>query len=180
MDNAQAVIYRGTLYVGGGGTRCNDFILCAYNFEADTWSAFTTKTRFYALAVYWDRLVLAGGCLPRSYLTPTNQVELWLTSDQQDSFKRTMAPMIAPTYYATAITTQNHLIIAGGLSGTEPIDIVQICDGTHWAQAQPLPRPSSFMKHTIHGDSLYLIGGYKQGDQVFYASLPSLLQSRQR
>ncbi len=63
MDDAQAVMYRGTLYVRGGYTCGDDFTLFMCQFKPDTWGTIKTPTRCYALAVYQDHLVLAGGQL---------------------------------------------------------------------------------------------------------------------
>ncbi len=174
MENAQAVMYRGTLYVRGGVT-ADDFTLFKYQFKPDTWGSVKTPTCYYSLAVYQDHLVLAGGLLPSSY-TAANQ--LWLTHNQRrHTFKQTIPPMNTPTYQATAITTEEHLIIAGGYDGSNYLTTVQVYNGKQWALAQPLPVAASRIKYAILNDTLYLIGGYGQGNKVFYTSLPALLGS---
>lgn len=170
MTHPQAVIYRETLYVGGGETGGNNFILCAYNFEPDSWDTIQTNSMYYALAVYQDHLVLAGGYLDRKLSAPINQ--LWLTNNEQHTFKQTMPPMITATSRATAIATQTHLVVAGGFNGHSPLDIVQVCDGKQWTHTQPLPVPAYNMKYAIHNSKLYLIGDDDQGKKVFYTSLP--------
>ncbi len=81
MEDAQAVKYRGTLYVGGGYTSGgDDSTLFMYQFKPDTWGMVKTLTRYYSLAVYQDHLVLAGGLLASIY-TPIDQ--LWLTDNQR-------------------------------------------------------------------------------------------------
>ncbi len=175
MRDAQAVMYRGTLYVGGGGTSDDDFTLFMYQFKQDTWGTVKTPTYYYALAVYQDHLVLAGGTLPSS-LTSTDQ--LWLTDNQRrHTYMQTVPPMNTSTYQATAITTEEHLIIAGGVDGHKCLTTVQVYSGKQWALAQPLPVAASRIKYTILNDTLYLIGGYNQGKKVFYTSLPALLGS---
>ncbi len=177
MENAQAVMYRGTLYVGGGDIVGDDFTLFMYQFKPDTWGTVETSTRWYALAVYvyQDHLVLAGGRLPSSDI-PTDQ--LWLTDNQlQHAFKQTIPPMYTRTYGAIAITTEEHLIIAGGYDGRKHLTTVQVYSGKQWALAQPLPVAASYIKYTILNNTLYLIGGYNQDNEVFYTSLPALLGS---
>ncbi len=173
MSSAQAVMYRGTLYVGGGVTSGDEFTLFMYQFKPDTWGTVKTPTQYYALAVYQDHLVLAGGYISFS-LTPTDQ--LWLTDNPQHTFKQTIPPMNTPTRTATAITTEEHLIIAGGYKQC-PLTTVQVYSGKHWALAQPLPVATSYIKYAILNDTLYLIGGINQGKKVFYTSLPALLGS---
>ncbi len=176
MQDAQAVMYRGTLYVGGGNTRTvgDDFTLFMYQFKPDTWGTVKTPTCFYALTVYQDHLVLAGGQFPPSY-TPSDQ--LWLTDNPQHTFKRTIPPMNTPTCVATAITTEEHLIVAGGEDERNYLTMVQVYNGKQWALAQPLPVAASRIKYAILNDTLYLIGGYNHDKKVFYTSLPALLGS---
>ncbi len=176
MQDAQAVMFRGTLYVGGGVTKTvdGDCTLFMYQFKPDTWDTIMTPACYSALAVYQDHLVLAGGQLPSVYAS-TNQ--LWLTDNQQHIFKRTIPHMNTPTRGATAITTEEHLIIAGGYDGRNHLITVQVYNGKHWALAQHLPIAASRIKYTFLNDILYLIGGYGQGNKVFYTSLPALLGS---
>lgn len=180
MYDAQAVIYRGTLYVGGGLTPGDDFLLCAYTFDSETWDIVNTHTRFYALAVYQDHLTLAGGYLDRRLnSTPTN--EIWLTNNKQHTFKQTIPHMTTATSSATAIATQTHLIIAGGSTGFSALNIVQVYNGEQWAHAQPLPVPAYDIKYTIHNNRLYLIGGQYQGSKVFSTPLLApLFQTQQQ
>ncbi len=175
MGDVQAVMYRGTLYVGGGVTSGDNFTLFMYQFKPDTWGTVKTPTRRYALAVYQDHLVLAGGQLPPRD-TPTDQ--LWLTDNQQHTFKQTIPPMNTPTLGATAITTEEHLIIAGGHDGHNHLTTVRVYSGKQWALAQPdLPVGASRIKYAILNDTLYLIGGNNQYKKVFSTSLPALLGS---
>ncbi len=174
MHSVQAVMYRGTLYVGGGYTAGNDVTLFMYQFKPNTWGTVKTFTCSYALAVYQDHLVLAGGHHPSSY-TPTDQ--LWLTDNPHHTLKQTIPPMNTPTRGAIAITTEEHLIIAGGHDGRDYLTTVQVYSGTQWALAQPLPVGASRIKYTVLNDTLYLIGGYGQDTKVFYTSLSALLGS---
>ncbi len=179
MIDAQAVIYRGRLYVGGGDTPTDggNLTICIYNFTPDTWDTIKGPAQLTALAVYQGHLVLAGGVLPTgSIIHPTNQ--LWRTNSDQHTWKQTIPPMPTPTCGATAIATDKHLIISGGLRGRRRyLDIVQVYNGTQWALAHPLPTPCCDIKSTYHNDIYYLIGASGQGKQDFSTSLHSLIQS---
>ncbi len=173
MRGAQAVMYKETLYVGGGYTKGDEFTLFMYQLKPDTWGTVKTPTRYYTLAVYKDHLLLAGGLLPSETVTD----QLWLTDNQQYTFEQTIPPMKTPTYAATAITTEEHLIIAAGYDGHNHIDVVQVYSGKQWTLAQPLPISASRIKYTFLNDILYLIGGNSQDKKIFYASLPAVLGS---
>ncbi len=109
--------------------------------------------------------------------TPTDQ--LWLTDNQlRHTFKQTIPPTNTPTREATAITTEEHLIIAGGYDGSNYLTtMVQVYSRKQWALAQPLPVAASCIKFAILNDTLYLIGGINQGKNVFNTSLSALLGS---
>ena len=46
-----------------------------------------------------------------------------------------------------------------------------------WAEAENLPMACTFMKSTVHEGNWYLMGGIGQGQEVFCASLDSLIAS---
>ncbi len=81
------------------------------------------------------------------------------------------------THAATAITTEEHLIIAGdAIDPTISLRYKSTVENSgHWHSLyQLLPHASSTL---ILNNTLYLIGGYNQGKKVFYTSLPALLGS---
>ncbi len=148
-------MYRGTLYVRGrDDIFCDDCTPFMYQFKPDTWGIVKTPTRYYALAVYQDHLVLAGGYLPSSYTT-TDQ--LWLTDNPQHTFKQTIPPMNTPTRAAMAITTEEHLVIAGGYDGHDRLTIrykSKVENSGHWHSLyQLVPHTSSTLSSTTPSTS---------------------------
>ena len=95
---------------------------------------------------------------------------LWVL-DGQSHWMQPLPPMLTKCYGASAVSTGNHLIVAGGLSDEDPLDIVQVYDGHEWMKAQPLPKACYFIKCALDKDKKwYLAGGVGQGRDVYHTS----------
>ena len=102
--------------------------------------------------------------------------------------------------YSAAIGTDNHLIVAGGSTDSNYIDLaggeasqhqminnmdtVEVLDTTTlvWSKANNLPFPYSYTSITIFNNKLYLLGGYGLEGKtklVLVCSLDDLMQSCQ-
>ena len=83
----------------------------------------------------------------------------------------------------TAVSTKEHLIVAGGKSESNKLDTVEVMDieTLIWSIAASLPHPYSWASATICGDQLYVLGGYDKHraktKSVLTCSLTKLLQS---
>ncbi len=169
MYSVQAVLLGNILYVGGGLTGGNGAVLFTCDFTVDTWSTIPTPVKLFALATYHSQLVLAGGRFP--YETTNN---LWVLGT--DGLNQPLPPMPTPRVGAVAISTDRHLIVAGGI-GVDNIylDVVEVFDGQQWTQTDPLPKKCRYIQSTCHGDFCYMMGGDIDRNDVFYASLRSLV-----
>ena len=89
--------------------------------------------------------------------------------------------MPTPRSYTASVTTEQALIVAGGISGARRLDTVEVMDipSQQWTSASRLPQPFSLMSATICGDQLYLAGGVdesnKSSKSVLTCSLTDLL-----
>ena len=143
------------------------------------WGAMDTPVYWFALTTYHFQLVLVGG---REYvgeaLGPVTN-KLW-TLDEQIKLQETLPPMTIRCFSATAVSHGDHLLVAGGndSDGTR-LDVVEVYSKHIWFTAQPLPKPCTNMKSTVRDGHWYLMGGFKQGTAVYYASLDSLIASCQ-
>ena len=174
MNDAQAVLLGNKVYVGGGNTpnttqNCNIYVC---DFTRDTaWRTLKHSIQFPALTTYQERLVLVGGLNP-STTTPTNQ--LWVMEDEQ-TWTQPLPPMPTPRLGVSAVSTQQYLIIAGGV-GHNWLGVVEVYNGKQWVTTDPLRKRCYFMKSTLHDGFLYLMGGGYQSRSVFQCSLQSLTQ----
>ena len=182
MHSAQAVWLGDKLYVGGGISISSrdDTRLCIYTPTTDTWRTVNIPVYHFALITYHSQLVLVGG---REHVgvgrkgPATNK--LW-TLTEHDQWRETLPPMTTKCYSASAVEFADNIIVAGGKDDKgRNIDIVEVYNGHHWAKAQCLPKPCNDMKSTVLNGHWYLMGGWGQGKEVYYASLDSLVASCQ-
>ena len=184
IRDAQAVWLGNKLYVGGRVTSGNNreaARLCIYTPTTDTWSVIDTPVYLFALITYHSQLVLVGG---REYVGEwrsgpvTNK--LW-TLIGHDQWRETLPPMTTKRCSVSAVEFADNIVVAGGQDDKgRNIDIVEVYNGHHWAKAQcGLPKPSYDMKSTVLNGHWYLMGGWEQGKEVYYASLDSLVASCQ-
>jgi hypothetical protein len=180
MTHAQAVWLGDKLYVGGGwipGNRRDAARLCIHTPTTDTWSHIDTPACYFALVTYHSQLVLVGG---REFFGEwrdgpvTNK--LW-TLTGQDHWRETLPPMTTKRQNTSAVEFADNILVAGGVDDKRSIDIVEVYNGHHWAEAQRLPKPCYGMKSTVLNGHWYLMGGRGQGEEVYYASLDSLVAS---
>ena len=187
MHDAQAVWLGDKLYVGGGwtsGSRRDTAGLYVHSPTTDTaWSNIDTPVYYFALVTYHSQLVLVGG---REFvgehkwrdvpLAVTNK--LW-TLTEHDQWRETLPPMTTERFRASAVEFADNILVAGGEDDDNwrNIDIVEVYNGHHWAEAQCLPKPCCRMKSTLLNGHWYLMGGEGQGFKVYYASLDSLVAS---
>ena len=183
ISNAQVVWLEDKLYIGGGYVSGlslrNDARLHIYTPTTDTWGTMDTPVFLFALTTYHSQLVLVGGCeyVGERVLGPLTN-KLW-SLDEQNEIQETLHPMRVRRYGATAVSHGDHLLVAGGTSDGTWLDVVEVYSGHNWSSAQPLPKPYLNMKSTVLDDHWYLMGGFAQGKVVYYASLDSLIASRQ-
>ena len=188
MRSAQAVFLRNKLYVGRVVTsayRQQDTILI-YDITWDSWRLIEGPARSSALTTHNDKLVLVGGTCreadilqlewPWPTFTATNK--LWTLQDDEQTFTQTLPPMPTARYAASAVSTDKHLIVAGGRdSNHSNLDEVEVYNGQQWMTTDPLPKTCCFMKSTYQNGYYYLMGGDYQGRSVYYVHLQSLIEN---
>ena len=64
--------------------------------------------------------------------------------------------------HTAAVTTKQHLIVAGGKCGSNRLDTVEVMDiqTLVWSTVASLPHPYSLTSTVIYGDQLYMLGGW--------------------
>ena len=147
-----------------------------YDFSNDTWGTLESPTYYSSLTTYQERLVLVGGVDASTSCTTNN---LW-TMEDDESWTQPLPPMLRPRRWASAVSTENNLVVAGGLDDRLlNVDTVEVYDGQKWSIACPLPTACHSMKSALYDGNWYLVGGYGQGCDVFCASLESLVATSQ-
>ena len=184
MSDAQAVWLGDKLYVGGGvtmlGSQRNEARLYIYTPTTDTWSHIDTPVYRFALITYQSQLVLVGGVeyVGEGRVGPVTD-KLW-TLTEHGQWRETLPPMRTKRWGASAVEFAGNILVAGGNDDVEiDTDIVEVYNGHHWAKAQSPHKACRDKKSTVLNGHWYLMGGDRQGKQVYYASLDSLVASCQ-
>ena len=183
MRDAQAVVLNNKVYVSPGqildrtgmmGFKSN--IVCIYDVSGNSWKEIQSTTSQHALAVYNKQLVLIGG---NDHSTHICTNELRVLQNDEEERTQLLPPMPTKRSNASAVGTGSHLAVAGGHGPVRhypiPLDTVEIFDGHEWITAESLPKPSYHMKSVLQGSTWYLMGGERQGREVYYTSLVDLI-----
>ena len=154
----QSVVIGDTVYVGGGGAY-NDRDRCTVmKLEQDQWTKLPEYTaKLFAMTSLANRLVLVGGWDLRNN-KPTNQLAVFESGEWPHPYP----PMNIARDSSTAVSFNNHIIVAGGRGDKGRTSSVEVLDvaSRRWYIAQSLPNTQSELKSTLIGNTLYLIGGF--------------------
>ena len=157
---------------------------CSYNSKSNKWSELSKcPYQYSSLAVVNGQLTAIGGCEDcRKKHTHTNKL-----LSLRGSWSYVFPLMPTKRHSTTAVTSKEHLIVAGGITGSAAFidDIintveVMVTKTLIWSTVASLPHPYSFASATICGDHLYMLGGNDDKGEtksVLTCSLTELLQS---
>ena len=156
--SVQSVVIGDTVYVGGGYAH-NDRDMCTVmKLEQDQWTKLPEYTaRYFAMTSLANRLVLVGGNDPRNN-KPTNQLAVFESGEWTHPYP----PMNIARTFSTAVSFNNHIIVAGGRDDKGRTSSVEVLDvaSRRWYIAQSLPNPQTELKSTLIRNTLYLMGGF--------------------
>ena len=175
---------RGSAVVDGGVAYFMHFDgqACSYNSKNMKWSELPKYPyKYSSLAVVNGQLTAIGGCKDVLKKNTHKKKLLSLRGSWSDVFP----PMPTKRRGTTAVTSKEHLIVAGGTTGpytTDNINTVEVMDAKTlvWSTVASLPHPYDWATATICGDHLYMLGGDDDKDKtksVLTCSLTELLQS---
>ena len=177
MSRGAAVVDRGVAYFMSWNGQA-----CSYNKLKKSWSKLPKYPYQHStIAIINGQLTSIGGC--ENWLkkhTYTNKL-----FSLRGSWSDVFPPMPTKRRGTTAVTSKEHLIVAGGTNGPDDVDYVSKVDVMDtktlvWSTVASLPHPYNFGSATICGDHLYMLGGYDDKDKtksVQTCSLTELLQS---
>lgn len=175
MSDAQAVLLGEKVYMGGGDIHPGSpATIVIYNFTDNSWDLLNTPTENYALTIFNSQLVLLGG---RNPITLNLTDKLCVLDADQQHWTQPLPSMPIKCCQSSAVSTDHHLIVAGGLDDDlDPLDVVHVYDSYQWRRVEPLPKASYSMKSSLLKGIWYLAGGDEQERDVFCTSLHSLIE----
>ena len=180
---ASAVVNGDVAYFTGTDGR-----LCAYNSTSRQWSRLQDcPHQGSSLAIVKDFLTTIGG-ISRDLHNSTNELNsLKLDAAHPEWLLKHYPPMPTKRHNATAVSTDNHVIVAGGWRDDKCLDVVEVMntDSLEWMKVASLPYPFTGVSLTVCRDKVYMLGGW--GDEsenktrsILACSLMDLLHSTTR
>ena len=156
----QSVVLGNKVYICRGTRSDRDaYKVMVYDIQRDTYSTLPEyNANWFAMTALNNQLVLAGGWDLASR-EPTNQIAVL----QSDKWARPYSPMTIARHSSTAVSFNNHIIVAGGNDDQgRPVSSVEVLDVTsnRWCIADPLPVVRSSIKSVVVGDVCYIMGGF--------------------
>ena len=159
--------------------------VCSYDSSAQKWATLPECPYFgSSLAIVNGLLTAIGGT--RNY-KPTSKLFSFITEknakleEGTKKWEERFPAMPTARYYAMAVSTGKHLVVAGGEKAQDKhLDTVEILnsDTLIWSTAASLLHPFSKASAAIYGDHLYMLGGEdnsRKTRSVLTCSLTDLL-----
>ena len=150
--------------------------VCSYNVSSEKWNKLL-KCPYSggSLVIINGQMTAIGGC--KEYSNKDTYTNKLLSLP---GYKEVFPAMPTKRRDTTAVTSKEHLIVAGGaigLSSADGLNTVEVMDTKSlvWSTVASLPHPNTRASGTICGDQLYMLGGDTKS--VLTCSLTELLQS---
>ena len=169
-----AVVHGNTAYFRQGGSHK------VYSYQnilgKEQWSPLPDNPDvWFGLAVIDGLLTSVGGG------DPTNTLLSLTGEGERKQWSQIYPPMPTPRSSAACVTTEQALVVAGGVGAGGYLDTVEVMntDTKVWTKVASLPEKCSSLTATVFGDRFYLAGGitgmFNASKSVFACSLPDLL-----
>ena len=165
-----AVVHRGTVYIS------KDRRVFVFSVSEDKWTELEQpRYKCFCMAVVHDKLTTIGGY--DHTFAGTNSLLCLSESTSGTKWEELLPPMSTKRVRAAAVTTPNHLVVAGGMSSlvgdslheVETLDL----DSLQWSSASSSPKALGYPHMTLCGEHLYL----SEDNTIFSCSVEELLKS---
>ena len=151
VDDAQAVVVGGKVYIGGGGAEGNHYTILEYTIEGGRWREIETPVALFGIAVVNNQLFIIGGEDKEG--RATNQV--WALDSVTGAWTQPCPPMPTARRSLLAVGYERWVLVVGGLGER----CVEVLDTTtnKWYVATPLPDYAVQSSLTVIQDVLYVV-----------------------
>ena len=183
MARGMAVVHDNKVYFAG---YLNEMVF--YNMTTDCWNEIPNNRPYKggSLAVVDGLVTTIGGYDQRT--TPSNRLHRLKQKHSPKAgtvylWEEFLPPMPTKRYGTMAVTTTQHLIVAGGESGvSHHVNTVEVMDihNLVWSTVASLPHPYTGASGTICGDRIFMLGGMDEKGyttSVLTCIVEELLQS---
>ena len=182
MWSAQAVVFKGKAYIGGGlasSDRERQTVM-VYDPQQDSFDTLPPYTcRYFSMAVVNNQLVLVCG---KDVQTgrKTNKLGVW--NEESRKWTHPLPPMTTACS-SPSVTSHNNrwlVVMAGYGDGTElsRVEILDTTESGQWYHAAPLPQTCCRVTTVTIGNTCCLLGGFSghiASKKVFCVNLDDLI-----
>ena len=162
MRRGAAVVNADVAYFVGADGRLYSYSLTSKHWHRLPNCPYENST----LAIVKDLLTAIGG-LSRDPRESTNKLNcLKLNGTQPEWLLNHYPPMPTERYNATTVSTDKHVIVAGGWRDDKCLNVVEVMDtySLEWMKVASLPYPFTGTTLTVCRDKIYMLGGW--GDEI--------------
>ena len=161
MARGSAVVHDNKVYFAGYFNE-----VAFYDITTDRWDVLPDRPyKGSSLAVVSGQLTAIGGY--NQYTTPSDRLLRLMKQDHPKAgivyrWEEHFSPMPTKRYGTVAVTTAQHLIVAGGESGvSRHVNTVEVMyiQTLVWSTVASLPHPYTGASGTICGDRIFMLGG---------------------
>ena len=165
VEDPQAVVVGGKVYIGGGGAEGSDYKILKYTIQGGQWSEIETPVSKFGMAVVNDQLLIVGGVDEEGRIT--NHV--WVLDSVSSVWLQPFTAMPTARKWSSAVGYKRWVLVVGG----ERESCVEVLDTTinKWHPATPLPDDKFRPSLTVIQDTLYVVWGHS----AISISIPSLI-----
>ena len=183
MSGECAVTISGKVYYGGGNSDDDDdeyFAYC-YDLVQDVWSTLPELPGcYFGLGVVKSELVVVGG-RDQSY-SLSNVIHVLANGK---NWRQSIPPMPTARRLSTVVSLPTHLVVAGGHSGSDHTNIVEIYNTStsQWSEADKVPRVCIRVQRGILcNNTVYLFVGWdgKYLNTVYVSQVDNLTSADQQ
>ena len=148
---------------GGGGVYRLDEV-------RSKWKRLADGEIWATLAVCGGGMVSVGGV--KGYGVLSKEVRVW-----RGGRWTSMTEMLVGCYGSCVVSVSGGvlLVMGGRGDGRRSLNDVQIFDGRTWHMGPPLPRPCVDMSAVVHGDLVFVVGGWGMKRAVWSANITDLV-----
>ncbi|XP_065903064.1 influenza virus NS1A-binding protein homolog isoform X2 [Dysidea avara] len=148
-----AVMFNGSIYVGGGITEKEQATYCVDIYHSDTnkWDTIDTPHHLFCLVVLLSKLLIVGGSDRNGRYT---KKVLALESGEWIDYTE----MPSARSYVGAVSHHSMMIVVGGYRD-EALAVVELFDGStgEWFICDDLPRPLEYPQAVVLGNMIYVL-----------------------
>ncbi|XP_019850627.1 PREDICTED: uncharacterized protein LOC109581195 isoform X2 [Amphimedon queenslandica] len=162
ITNAQAVLYRNKVMVGGQDVPTGADYILEYDIRADNWQVFIkSPVHLFALTVFQNQLLVVGGFDFNQQKYSARVYSLYI--DERNHFLRDdiIPPMLTARAQASVASQDQNIAVAGGRDAKSNLRSIEVFHAptAQWHTAHSLLSERSSVRSILHKGSWYLLGG---------------------